>query len=118
MKVIRYILFITLISFIYDNCVTQIPNRRSDCHNAAALPLNYCCYFKGIQGYAKVEKCTNILKSEIDGETYGVPNVNIYIDNAKNDLLGNRIDYLDCKASYYKIGFYSLIILLLSLIYI
>ena len=114
MKVIRFILFITLISFIFgSNCITQIPNKRSDCHNAEALPLNYCCYFKGIDKYAKVEKCTNVLKSKIDGDTNGIPNVDIYISNANSEILGDRIDYLDCKSSYYQIGLYSLILFLI-----
>ena len=114
MNVIQFILFISLISFIFgSNCMTQIPNKRSDCHNANAIPLHYCCYFKGIEKYAKVEKCTNVLKSNIDGDTNGIPNVDIYISNAKSDILGDRIDYLDCKSSYYQIGLYSLFLFLI-----
>ena len=56
MKVLKFILFISILSFIYNgSCKTTIPYRRSDCHNATPDLLNFCCYFKGIELYSKVE---------------------------------------------------------------
>ena len=104
-------------SIYNDSCLTTVPYRRSDCHNASPIPLHLCCYFKGIQGYIKVEKCTNILKSSIEGETNGIPNVDIYINKTNYvNFLGEYIYYLDCKSSFYKIGVFSFIIPLLFIL--
>ena len=103
-----------IFSIYNDSCITTIPNRRSDCYNASPILLHTCCYFKGIQAYSKVEKCTNVLKSKIEGETNGIPNVDIYINKTnERNLFGEHIYYLDCKSSFYKIGVFSFIMSLL-----
>ena len=110
MKLIKYLfLFISLFNFVINAketneesitfCNQVTPSKRSDCHGKPTLSTNYlstCCYFKGIESYARVEKWVALWNKEIE-------DISKYISGF-NGINGNEIFYLDCKSFYYKLG--------------
>lgn len=96
-------------------CGTEIPKSESVCHKETTNPDSYCCYAYGLArtslagGFYYRTVCESIPKKNIDNDA-----IFDYMKLIENDFTSGWKNYniLDCKSSFLKIGFLSILALL------
>lgn len=101
-----YLIVVLLFSVVYNDCEREGVSKASDCNGNLSeddkkLESVRCCYLK-----ADSEKyCVSLNQKEFD-------DIDGTIKKFKNDI-GKDIDDLDCLSLYLKLGFLSILSLIL-----
>ena len=109
MKKFQIIVFLSLIIHIYLDCYSvnspSIKTCRFAISESEKIAYSHCCYYKyTLNNNQKEENCLLITRDLYD-------HIDSYIESL--EIRGLKVDSLDCKSSYQKLGILVLLTLLI-----